>query len=257
MKVSINSRQGSLPMSKKQSKSNKTNVVKPRKVLLLFATPLILVAMIVGGFYIKFQLDVTSAQAGMKEYLQNKYRHEFVVEKPEHKGGGLAVEGHFDAVAYPKDNKTIRFTVMSSSSGVSDGYAGAVWTNSENKRMIPIVHEIFGKNVDIELEIKTFGTSRGDIPVSGAIPSFVDSAEKHGRAILYTLYIKDEDLLRGNEREASGKVFRLLPNLNKHTDLILSYRSQTGDKSYGISLSQDKIKDIKNADDLNKMYKEW
>lgn len=50
MKVSINSRRGSLPMSKKQPKSNKTNVVKPRKVLLLFVTPLILVTMIVGGF---------------------------------------------------------------------------------------------------------------------------------------------------------------------------------------------------------------
>ena len=50
MKVSINSRRGSLPMSKKQSKLSKTNVVKPRKVLLLFVTPLILVTMIVGGF---------------------------------------------------------------------------------------------------------------------------------------------------------------------------------------------------------------
>ena len=37
-------------MSKKQSKLSKINVVKPRKALLLFVTPLILVTMIVGGF---------------------------------------------------------------------------------------------------------------------------------------------------------------------------------------------------------------
>lgn len=54
----------------------------------------------------------------MKEYLQNKYRQEFVVEKPEHKGGGLAVEGHFDAVAYPKDDSALKFVVNKSSSGI-------------------------------------------------------------------------------------------------------------------------------------------
>ncbi|MBF1033763.1 MAG: hypothetical protein HXL02_03285, partial [Candidatus Nanosynbacter sp.] len=72
-------------------------------------------------FYIKFQLDVANAQADMKEYLQNKYRQEFVVEKPEHKGGGLAVEGHFDAVAYPKDDSALKFVVNKSSSGIWDG----------------------------------------------------------------------------------------------------------------------------------------
>ena len=64
----------------------------------------------------------------MKEYLQNKYRQEFVVEKPEHKGGGLAVEGHFDAVAYPKDDSALKFVVNKSSSGIWDGYADKVWS---------------------------------------------------------------------------------------------------------------------------------
>lgn len=30
-----------------------------------------------------------------------------------------------------------------------------------------------------------------------------------------------------------------------------------GGKSYGVSLDQDKIKEIKNVNDLNNMYKEW
>ena len=116
-------------MSKKQSKLSKINVVKPRKVLLLFATPLILVAMIVGGFYIKFQLDVTSAQAGMKEYLQNKYRQEFVVEKPEHKGGGLAVEGSWTANAYK--NSDYKFLVHKGRKSYSDTYLSAFYNEQE------------------------------------------------------------------------------------------------------------------------------
>ena len=169
-------------MSKKQSKLGKTNVAKPRKVLLLFATPLILVAMIVGGFYIKFQLDVISAQADMKEYLQNKYRQEFVVEKPEHKGGGFAVEGHFDAIAYPKDDKTIRFTVMSSSSGVSDGYAGAVWTSEERKRLQPVINKVFGERVQYEIDIQSsMSVQTRDINISGRVPLFNNAADRYGK----------------------------------------------------------------------------
>ena len=108
-----------------------------RRILHIIIVLIVVIAVVIGGFYIKFQLEVSSAQTSMKEYLHNKYNQEFIVEKPEYNGGGLAVEGHFDAVAYPKDDKTIRFTVMSSSSGVSDGYAGAVWTGEERRRLQP------------------------------------------------------------------------------------------------------------------------
>lgn len=226
------------------------------RMLYMIAIPIVIIVIIIAGLYLKSNIEVNNAQVSMKEYLQNKYGREFVVEKPKKNGGGLGVEGHFDAVAYPKNDKTIRFTVMSSS-GISDGYAGAVWTKSENERMMPIIRDIFGEHVHVDIEIKTSGTFRGNVPISGSIPSFSNGAKKYGRAILYTLYIKDSNSLRDNESEASSKVFRLLPNINSHTDLIFSYRSQVGDKSYGISLNQDKIKDIKNVNDLSIMYKEW
>ena len=226
------------------------------RMLYMIAIPIVIIVIIIAGLYLKSNIEVNNAQVSMKEYLQNKYGREFVVEKPKKNGGGLGVEGHFDAVAYLKNDKTIRFTVMSSS-GISDGYAGAVWTKSENERMMPIIRDIFGEHVHVDIEIKTSGTFRGNVPISGSIPSFSNGAKKYGRAILYTLYIKDSNSLRDNESEASSKVFRLLPNINSHTDLIFSYRSQVGDKSYGISLNQDKIKDIKNVNDLSIMYKEW
>jgi len=140
---------------------------------------------------------------------------------------------------------------------MSDGYAGAVWTKSENERLKPIISDIFGEHVEVDIEVKTFGTARGAVPISGTIPSFSDGAEKYDSSILYKLYIKDTKSIKGHESEASTRVYRLLPNINSNTDIIFSYRSQIGDKSYGISLNRDEIKGIKNVNDLNNMYKEW
>lgn len=242
-------------------KDNKPKLTIPkvllRGILYTIVIPVVVIMVIVGGLYLKSSFELNSAQADMKGYLQNKYGQEFVVERPERKGAGLGVEGHLDAIAYPKNDETVRFIVMSSSTGIRDGYAGAVWTKSEKERMEPVVREIFGDRVRVSIDIKTFGTFRGDVPVLGLVPSFKEGAEKYGASILYTLYIEDRDPLRGNESEASAKVFRLLPSINSHTDLIFSYRSQEGNGSYGISLNQDKIKSIKNINDLNIMYKDW
>lgn len=69
-----------------QPKSNVLKIILRR--ILHIVTILIVVAMvIVGGFYVKRQFDVNNIQASMKEYLQNKYKQEFVVEKPEYRGG--------------------------------------------------------------------------------------------------------------------------------------------------------------------------
>ena len=261
MKVSINSRQGSLPMSKKQSKLGKTNVAKPRKVLLLFATPLILVAMIVGGFYIKFQLDVISAQADMKEYLQNKYRQEFVVEKPEHKGGGFAVEGHFDAIAYPKDDKTIRFTVMSSSSGVSDGYAGAVWTSEERKRLQPVINKVFGERVQYEIDIQSsMSVQTRDINISGRVPLFNNAADRYGKQIPYDITIselRNRDLSTQEKMAAVNKLFLLTSELPAKTDTTITYKSaEYGREKHGLIISLEKLKTLDKSTIVN-MFKRW
>ena len=221
-------------MSKKQPKSNKTNVVKTRKVLLLFATPLILVAMIVGGFYIKFQLDVTSAQAGMKEYLQNKYRQEFVVEKPEHKGGGLAVEGHFDAVAYPKDNNTLKFVVNKSSSGIWDGYADKVWSTEETRRVRQRLDEIMLENdYKYHIEIGSY-LVRADIRYP--LPDLDSFINKHNKSVLYTLEVDSS----GDKKETNySKVLSLLRLLReKNSDSRLIYRWSDGDSKHIISVGR-------------------
>ena len=37
-----------------------------------------------------------AAQASMKRYLEDKYKEKFVVERPEHKNGGLGVRGFLE-----------------------------------------------------------------------------------------------------------------------------------------------------------------
>ena len=142
---------------------------------------------LVSILYLKAEVEASNTQAGMKGYLQYKYGQEFVVEKPKKNGGGLGVEGHLDAIAYPKADKTVRFTVISSSSGISDGYAGAVWTKSENERMAPIIRDIFGEHVHVYIEVKTSGTFRGNVPLSGSVPSFSDGAKKIWQS--YFIYV--------------------------------------------------------------------
>ena len=195
MKVSINSRRGSLPISKKQPKSNKINVVKPRKVLLLFATPLILVAMIVGGFYIKFQLDVTSAQAGMKEYLQNKYRQEFVVEKPEYKGGGLAVEGGWTANAYK--NSDYKFLVHKGRKSYSDTYLSAFYNEQEAGSLRKIINilgiENYRHMTDIVIDYQVADNINNT-------PTLPEVLSRYGANITYGVYvIKTGDLPNQND----------------------------------------------------------
>lgn len=234
MKVSINSRRGSLPMSKRQSKLSKTNAVKPRKVLLLFATLLILVAMIVGGFYIKFQLDVANAQAEMKEYLQNKYRQEFVVEKPEHKGGGLAVEGHFDAIAYPKDDSTLKFVVNKSSSGILDRYADKVWSTEETRRVRQRLDEIMLENdYKYHIEIGSY-LVRADIRYP--LPDLDSFINKHNKSVLYTLEVDSS----GDKKETNySKVLSLIRLLReKNSDSRLIYRWSDGDSKHIISVGR-------------------
>ena len=68
--------------------------------------------LLVGGFYLKLDIEAGQAQATMRTYLRNKYKEEFVVEKPIRNGSGFAVRGWFEAVAYPVANKKLLFKVM-------------------------------------------------------------------------------------------------------------------------------------------------
>ena len=213
MKLSIN-RRGSLPMSKKQSKLSKTNVVKPRKVLLLFATPLILVAMIVGGFYIKFQLDVTNAQADMKEYLQNKYRQEFVVERPEYKHGGFGVNGIWMSQAYLVSNPKLKFDIDCSylnPSDCSDQYIAAIWSVQASRELESIIKEVNASSNGYKAD-----SARAEIVLSEDLVDSVNKQSKYednktkDKGFLYRLIIDAP-----NDSKKASYIFKIVEKLRE------------------------------------------
>jgi len=91
-------------MAKKSENSNKKGDknVRPHRVLYVIVVAIVVLLSVPWLFYFKDVANVNNTQNDMREYLQNKYNQEFLVEKPERKGSGLAVEGHIDAIAYPK-----------------------------------------------------------------------------------------------------------------------------------------------------------
>lgn len=232
-----------------------------RRILHIIIVLIVVIAVVIGGFYIKFQLEVSSAQASMKEYLHNKYNQEFIVEKPEYKGGGLAVEGHFDAVAYPKDDKTIRFTVMSSSSGVSDGYAGAVWTGEERRRLQPVINKVFGNGVQYEIDIRSsMSIQTRNINISGKVPLFNDAVDKYGKQIPYSLTVSElsnRNLATKEKIAAVDKLLILADKLPAKTDAVITYKSADyGREKYGLIISLEKLKTLR-KDDIVNMFKKW
>lgn len=232
-----------------------------RRMLHIIIVLIIVIAVVIGGFYIKFQLEVSSAQAGMKEYLHNKYNQEFIVEKPEYKGGGFVVEGHFDAVAYPKDDRTIRFTVMSSSSGVSDGYAGAVWTSEERRRLQPVINKVFGNGVQCEIDIRSsMSIQTRNINISGKIPLFNDAVDKYGKQIPYNLTVSElsnRNLSTKEKIVVVDKLLILADKLPAKTDTVITYKSADyGREKYGLIISLEKLKTLR-KDDIVNMFKKW
>ena len=170
----------------------------------------------------------------MKEYLQNKYRQEFVVEKPEHKGGGLAVEGYFDAIAYPKDDSTLKFVVNKSSSGILDRYADKVWSTEETRRVRQRLDEIMLENdYKYHIEIGSY-LVRADIRYP--LPDLDSFINKHNKSVLYTLEVDSS----GDKKETNySKVLSLIRLLReKNSDSRLIYRWSDGDSKHIISVGR-------------------
>ena len=95
-------------MSKKKPNDNTKlgfRTILFRGVLYVIIIPTTIMLLLVGGFYLKLDIEAGQAQATMKTYLHNKYKEEFIVEKPIRNGSGFAVRGWFEAVAYPAANK--------------------------------------------------------------------------------------------------------------------------------------------------------
>ena len=178
--------------------------------------------------------DYTKEQIEMAKYLKDKYNgQEFVVGKPVREGAMFAIEGHLTAVAYPVNNKKIKFDVMYSSTGKLDGYAGAIWSNEESERLKPEIYRLFGNGTDYTVEVQSsMSLHTMNIDVRGKVPTFSDAVKKYGKQIPYGLAIKrlKKNLSDDEKEDIVNKLIELSASLPDKTDTAVTYISETSEK---------------------------
>ncbi len=115
--------------TKNKTRNTSDGRAKPRKnrpLLISFVILVFVILIAISGIYVNGAIQDGVVQSDMREYLQNKYGKEFVVDKPRKKADGFGVEGYLESVAYQKNDKSLKFFVRKSSTYIGDGYVGAV-----------------------------------------------------------------------------------------------------------------------------------
>ncbi len=198
----------------------------------------------------------------MAKYLKDKYNgQEFVVGKPVREGAMFAIEGHLTAVAYPVNNKKIKFDVMYSSTGKLDGYAGAIWSNEESERLKPEIYRLFGNGTDYTVEVQSsMSLHTMDIDVRGKVPTFNDAVKKYGKQIPYGLTIKKlkRSLSDDEKEDIVNKLIEISTLLPDETDITITYISEASEKrKYGLIESPDDLRKLNSREDKVKKFREW
>lgn len=145
--------------------------------------PILIILLIMIGVATGRQMggQSMSEQRQMQQYLEDKYGEEFVVKEPIRKAGGLGIEGFLESEAYPVKDNSLIFPIRMASTFKNDEYAGVLWQREESKRIEPESRRIFGEDVSLGIEIKTTGTSRGDINIVGNVSDFNTATNKYGK----------------------------------------------------------------------------
>ena len=206
--------------------------------------------------------DYTKEQIEMAKYLKDKYNgQEFVVGKPVREGAMFAIEGHLTAVAYPVNNKKIKFDVMYSSTGKLDGYAGAIWSNEESERLKPEIYRLFGNGTDYTVEVQSsMSLHTMNIDVRGKVPTFKDAVKKYGKQIPYGLTIKrlKKNLSDDEKEDIVNKLIEISSLLPDETDITITYISEASEKrEYGLIESPDDLRKLNSREDKVRKFREW
>ena len=206
--------------------------------------------------------DYTKEQIEMAKYLKDKYNgQEFVVGKPVREGAMFAIEGHLTAVAYPVNNKKIKFDVMYSSTGKLDGYAGAIWSNEESERLKPEIYRLFGNGTDYTVEVQSsMSLHTMNIDVRGKVPTFNDAVKKYGKQIPYGLTIKKlkRSLSDDEKEDIVNKLIEISTLLPDETDVTIKYFSRFDKVNrYGLIVRLDDLRKLNSRQDKINMFEGW
>lgn len=233
--------------------------IKEHKVFVIVPIVILIVVVLARTFIWR---DYTKEQIEMAKYLKDKYNgQEFVVGKPVREGAMFAIEGHLTAVAYPVNNKKIKFDVMYSSTGKLDGYAGAIWSNEESERLKPEMYRLFGNGTDYTVEVQSsMSLHTMNMDVRGKVPTFNDAVKKYGKQIPYGLTIKKlkRSLPDDEKEDIVNKLIELSASLPDKTDTAVTYISETSEKrEYGLAVPLDNLRKLNNRQDKINLFSEW
>jgi len=213
-------------MAKKVSKANENKIYK---LLIILCSLVILIIVIAIVLHIKNENKISNAQNGMSEYLKNKYKEDFKVERPEHKHGGFGVNGIWMSQAYLVSNPKLKFDIDCSylnPSDCSDQYIAAIWSVQASKELEAIVKEV---NASSGNGYKA-DSARAEIVLSEDLVDSVNKQSKYednktkDKGFLYRLIIDAP-----NDSQKASYIFKIVEKLREEG--VYSVKINTNSKS--------------------------
>lgn len=232
-------------------KVSKTKRCKVDKLLIVFCSLVILIIVIAIVLHAKNENKISNAQNGMSEYLKNKYKEDFKVERPEHKHGGFGVNGIWMSQAYLVSNPKLKFDIDCSylnPSDCSDQYIAAIWSVQASKELEAIVKEV---NASSSNGYKA-DSARAEIVLS---EDLVDSVNKQSK--YEDNKTKDKDFLyrliidAPNDSQKASYIFKIVDKLREEGVYSVKIDTNSKNRSTGRCIVFLDKKDLGSENSLN------
>lgn len=212
-------------MVKKVSKANENKIYK---LLIILCSLVALIVVIAIVLHIKNENKISNAQSGMSEYLKNKYKEDFKVERPEHKHGGFGVNGIWMSQAYLVSNPKLKFDIDCSylnPSDCSDQYIAAIWSVQASRELESIIKEVNANSNGYKAD-----SAQAEIILSGKLVNSVNKQSKYednktkDEGFLYRLIIDAP-----NDSQKASYIFKIVEKLREEG--VYSVKINTNSKS--------------------------
>ena len=234
-------------MVKKVSKTKKHKVYK---LLIALCSLVILIVAIAIVLHIKNENKISNAQNGMSEYLKNKYKEDFKVERPEYKHGGFGVNGIWMSQAYLVSNPKLKFDIDCSylnPSDCSDQYIAAIWSVQASRELESIIKEVNANSNGYKAD-----SARAEIVLSEDLVDSVNKQSKYednktkDKGFLYRLIIDAP-----NDSQKASYIFKIVEKLREEGVYSVKINTNSKSRSTGrCTIFLDK-KDLGSEKDLN------
>ena len=200
--------------------------------------------------HIKNENKISNAQNGMSEYLKNKYKEDFKVERPEHKHGGFGVNGIWMSQAYLASNPKLKFDIdcnYLNPSDCSDQYIAAIWSVQASKELEAIIKEVNNGSNGYKAD-----SAQAEIVLSEDLVDSVNKQSKYednktkDKGFLYRLIIDAP-----NDKQKASYIFKIVEKLREEGVYSVKINTNSKSRSTGrCTIFLDK-KDLGSEKDLN------